>query len=356
MCKSYRGFLWLIAFGLVPVLPAGGQVRLLGTVHAENGRDDGILGMYHEHNRPSVAPFLIRIDPSVDLVWERNSPYPNSYPPGFFVRWAGELGAPVTDTYTLILRADGYSGLWIDGETIVDFQYRGAEPVETEAAIELVAGQRYQIEVEHRPMNWSSIVQLLWQTVWLPRQVVPARGTASAADGPGALPAESGPGDREFHPAMDGWAVAVGIPLSGPVHIGLYVASNTYYVSTAAEFSRVEISGGISDSWQVAAVSMSGETNPPERLYVALEDAAGAMAVVGHPDPHIVNVTEWTQCKIPQRDFTDAGVDMRAIRRMYIGLGDRDHPQPGGSGRIYIDDIRVVKKEAETTGRAQNGD
>jgi len=37
-------------------------------------------------------------------------------------------------------------------------------------------------------------------------------------------------------------------------------------------------------------------------------------------------------------------LDVTAIRKMDIGIGSPDNPQPGGSGIIYIDDIRVIKR------------
>jgi len=37
-------------------------------------------------------------------------------------------------------------------------------------------------------------------------------------------------------------------------------------------------------------------------------------------------------------------VDVTAIRKMIIGVGDRDNPQMGGKGRLYIDDIQILKR------------
>ena len=39
-----------------------------------------------------------------------------------------------------------------------------------------------------------------------------------------------------------------------------------------------------------------------------------------------------------------AGVDVAAVRKMVIGVGDRKNPQPGGTGTIYIDDICLTKR------------
>ena len=40
-------------------------------------------------------------------------------------------------------------------------------------------------------------------------------------------------------------------------------------------------------------------------------------------------------------DLQAQQVDVAAIKKMIIGVGRRDDPQPGGTGRIYIDDIRL---------------
>lgn len=43
-------------------------------------------------------------------------------------------------------------------------------------------------------------------------------------------------------------------------------------------------------------------------------------------------------------DLRAAGVDVASVKKMIIGVGDRDDPQPGGDGVIYIDDIRVTNR------------
>ncbi|UCG57185.1 MAG: hypothetical protein JSU70_20260 [Phycisphaerales bacterium] len=81
--------------------------------------------------------------------------------------------------------------------------------------------------------------------------------------------------------------------------------------------------------------------NDRERLYVAIEDGTGQVAVVPNPDPDAVLVDEWTEWKISFSEFTD--VNPAVVTRMYIGLGNRDDPVTGGEGRIFIDDIHITK-------------
>jgi hypothetical protein len=45
----------------------------------------------------------------------------------------------------------------------------------------------------------------------------------------------------------------------------------------------------------------------------------------------------------PFSEFTASGVNLTRIKKMYIGLGDRNDPKAGGKGLIYIDDIRAIK-------------
>ncbi|MEN6424451.1 MAG: GLUG motif-containing protein [Phycisphaerales bacterium] len=84
--------------------------------------------------------------------------------------------------------------------------------------------------------------------------------------------------------------------------------------------------------------------NGRDPLYVGIEDSVGRMATVVHPDAEALLATEWQKWHIPFADLKAAGVDVAAVKKMVIGVGDRENPQPGGTGRIYIDDIRLTKR------------
>lgn len=85
-------------------------------------------------------------------------------------------------------------------------------------------------------------------------------------------------------------------------------------------------------------------TNVPDHLHITLEDDAGNVVTVVHPDAGVVRLSRWLRWDIPLADLAAAGLDVTAIRKMDIGIGSPDNPQPGGSGIIYIDDIRVIKR------------
>ncbi|MHC4642642.1 MAG: LamG domain-containing protein [Planctomycetota bacterium] len=80
-------------------------------------------------------------------------------------------------------------------------------------------------------------------------------------------------------------------------------------------------------------------TNDPEQLYVALGDGTQTV-VIEHPDPCAATLTDWQEWNIELTDFT--GLNLSNITKVHLGLGDRvTHPDPGGSGAIYVDDIRA---------------
>jgi hypothetical protein len=77
--------------------------------------------------------------------------------------------------------------------------------------------------------------------------------------------------------------------------------------------------------------------NSPGQLYVMVRDSAGHSKLVNHPDPRVTTATSWQQWRIPLGSFT--GVNLAAVQRFYLGVGDRVNPKAGGAGLIYLDDI-----------------
>jgi hypothetical protein len=131
------------------------------------------------------------------------------------------------------------------------------------------------------------------------------------------------------------------IVMLGTVYIGLAVTSNNLSQPCIVQFSDVTVTGGISGAWEVADIGGNNTGNDADELYVAVQDNAGKIAVVVNPDPMAVLATDWTQWKIPLTQFT--GVNLGAVKKMYIGVGDRKAPQADGAGKLFIDDIRVLK-------------
>lgn len=83
--------------------------------------------------------------------------------------------------------------------------------------------------------------------------------------------------------------------------------------------------------------------NAAQPLYVALGDCYDVVAVVEHPaGPAAVQAEAWTHWTIPFSQFEDAGVMLSRTLTLYIGVGNRSNPKPGGGGLLYFDDITLV--------------
>jgi hypothetical protein len=66
--------------------------------------------------------------------------------------------------------------------------------------------------------------------------------------------------------------------------------------------------------------------------------------VATHPDARIAISTLWNEWAIPLSDFSAAGVNAAAMKKMTIGVGQRSATAPGGKGMLFIDDIWVTRK------------
>jgi hypothetical protein len=82
--------------------------------------------------------------------------------------------------------------------------------------------------------------------------------------------------------------------------------------------------------------------NAAEPLYVAISNSAGSPAVVAYDDPSAAVVRSWTQWRISLQAFSDQGINLTNVDKIAIGLGSKAGvASSGGSGTIYIDDIRL---------------
>ena len=133
------------------------------------------------------------------------------------------------------------------------------------------------------------------------------------------------------------------IEMPTSVYIGLAVTSHVAGESVVAEFSNVSTSAGISGPWQVADIGVDHPGNSPGDVYVAVQDTSNNVATVTYSGG--ANLVDWTEWPIPFSDL--AGVNPAKIKTLYIGVGDRDNPTPGGAGRVFIDDIGYGRPAAD---------
>jgi hypothetical protein len=130
--------------------------------------------------------------------------------------------------------------------------------------------------------------------------------------------------------------------ISSSAYIGLAVTAHNASAACEAVFSNVTITGNAGQSWANQDIGI--QSNNAEPLYVALADSAGTTAVVVNDNPDAALINTWTEWVIPLQTFVDQGINLSDIDRIAIGLGTRGNTTtPGGSGKMYIDDVRLYR-------------
>jgi hypothetical protein len=130
------------------------------------------------------------------------------------------------------------------------------------------------------------------------------------------------------------------IQMGTNVYIGLAVTAHDAALTCQAVFTNVTITGSVGAQWVNQDIGI--ESNDSESLYVAISNSAGAPAVVVHDDANASQIDTWTEWVIPLQALADQGIVLTDVDRIAIGLGTQGNMTiPGGSGKLFIDDIRL---------------
>jgi hypothetical protein len=133
------------------------------------------------------------------------------------------------------------------------------------------------------------------------------------------------------------WKLSVS--MSSNVYIGLALTSLDADLTCEAKFSGVQTTGTVTGQWQSQDIGIS--SNSAESMYIAVGNSTGVPAIVYNDDPAPTQIDVWTEWIINLNQFAGQGINLTDVDNISIGIGDRDNPQAGGSGKIYIDDIRL---------------
>lgn len=130
------------------------------------------------------------------------------------------------------------------------------------------------------------------------------------------------------------------VVMTDPVLIGLVYTSHVNNTTFGTgKFTNVLPTGNI-DPASASNLDI-GYGNSPQPIYFAAEDAAGKMAIATYPEAGATNIISWTSWKIPLSDL--AGLDLKNMAKLYVGVGDSLNPKADGLGQIYVRNVRVVK-------------
>ncbi len=118
-----------------------------------------------------------------------------------------------------------------------------------------------------------------------------------------------------------------------------------FYDNSVFRYSEVEMTLSYPRDWTEEGVGVlslwfyGDASNAAEPMYVALNGSA----VVSHDNPNAVLIDEWNQWTIDLQEFADQGVNLANVNTIAIGFGNRNNPQVGGAGKMYFDDIQLLR-------------
>jgi hypothetical protein len=133
-----------------------------------------------------------------------------------------------------------------------------------------------------------------------------------------------------------------GIQMAANVYVGLAVTSHDAEETCQAQFSNVTITGNVTQQqWLSRDIGIA--SNEPASMYVALN----GKSIVYHDDPQASLIDVWTEWRIDLQAFAEQGVDLTNVDSIAIGIGAQGNmTTPGGSGKMYFDDIRLYRPSA----------
>jgi hypothetical protein len=132
------------------------------------------------------------------------------------------------------------------------------------------------------------------------------------------------------------------IPMGSNVYIGLALTSHDTALTCQAVFSNVTTTGSVTGQWAHQDIGIL--SNDPEPLYVAVSNKTGNAVVVVHDDPAAAQINTWTEWVIPLQTLADQGIVLTNVDRIAVGLGTKGNMTvPGGSGKMFFDDIRLYR-------------
>ncbi len=156
---------------------------------------------------------------------------------------------------------------------------------------------------------------------------------------------------RAYHSANGStWevlGVSQNIQMSRDVYIGLALSSHDADLTCQAVFSNVTITGTVGQQWTDQDIGIA--SNDPEPVYVVISNIDGEPVVVYNEDPNAATMDTWTEWRIPLQVFADQGIDLTDVDKIAIGFGTKGNTTtPGGSGKMFIDDIRLYRPQPES--------
>jgi uncharacterized repeat protein (TIGR03806 family) len=117
-------------------------------------------------------PTLVRTDAVVNFNWGSGSPDPSISVDHFTARWTGAVQPQFNETYTFYTTTDDGVRLWVNGQLLVD-KWVDQGATEWSGTINLVAQQRYNIQMDYYENGGSASATLAWSSPSTTKTIIP---------------------------------------------------------------------------------------------------------------------------------------------------------------------------------------
>jgi hypothetical protein len=137
------------------------------------GTGTGLAGKYYANMNLNGSPAVDRVDPTANFNWNAASPVTGIPADGWSASWTGQIEALGSTTYTFYAQSHDGVKLFVNGNLIINNWTDHGEILDTSATVQMVAGQKYTITVQHYQDQGESLLQLYWSSPGLPMEIVP---------------------------------------------------------------------------------------------------------------------------------------------------------------------------------------
>ena len=169
------------------------------TVASPPGEGTGLRAEYY--NDPGTGAHfttlvLTQTDATVNFDWGSDSPGPGVQSDNFSVRWTGQVQAVATGDHTFSTTSDDGVRLWVNGQLVIDNWTDHGPTTTTSAPIALVAGAKYDLEMEFYEHELVATAKLLWAYPGQTQTVIPQSQLYPAIASPNQAPVVNAGADQ----------------------------------------------------------------------------------------------------------------------------------------------------------------
>ncbi|WP_414567542.1 PA14 domain-containing protein [Nostoc sp. CCY 9925] len=147
------------------------QPSILGGSSNLVSQGDGLKAEYFDEINFTNSK-LTRTDATVNFNWGVGSPDPLIGVDTFSVRWTGQVEAKFSETYNFYTSSDDGVRLWVNNQLLID-KFIDQAITEYSGSITLVAGQKYDIQLEYFDNTYSAFSQLSWSSNSQAKEIIP---------------------------------------------------------------------------------------------------------------------------------------------------------------------------------------